>query len=277
METNKIIIITTRSGNKSRIDLLHKLILKKQQIFARINSRYELLLRDLDQIKREYMLRIGTLIDKDNRLDMDIIIHKNILTLIKEGLTYEQAVNQLKDNTYSGMFDNYDFQENTDFKTEYFTNFAENKTEKMVSDSKLKTLWKKAVLKFHPDLSTDPTEKQNREIIMKQINRAYFDGDIVTLKQLYNSTLLKSLDSATIEELELLLINIENKIIKLRKEYGALRKTVWFTWRKKINIAKKSGFDIFREMEDSLLDDVVRKMRILSDIKQELQYYKNNS
>lgn len=43
-------------------------------------------------LKREYMVKIGSLIAKDYQLDFEIIRYHNIITLLEAGASYEEAL-----------------------------------------------------------------------------------------------------------------------------------------------------------------------------------------
>lgn len=264
---NNSLIITPRYNTKSKFQTIIK---KKRLQLALINSKFEMLKMELDNIKHEYYFRIGSLMQRDNTLDMDIIVHKKILTYLKNGFTYKEAVNKI-----NGEF-NKEKQEILEEEEEIYTKRAEViDDEKIVDDNlkELKKLWKKAVMKFHPDLASDQTEKKERENIMKKINQAYSERNFEELNEVYKNTNIFPTKDMSIEDLQVILVNLENKVIQVKNNLLELKKTEWFNWKTKMKIAKKSGVDIFKEMEDSLLDDVLKKLRILSELKSEIDSF----
>lgn len=262
---NTIIIIQDRYS-KSKKETLKRIVLRKKKILLLVTSRYELLKMELDLIKREYYFRVGSVLEKDNQLDMDIIAHKNILSLMKMGLSYKNALEKIHEANHPVT----DFEQEQD-KEEFIAEQDNNMKQDGLDINKLKQLWKKAVIKFHPDLTPDPEEKKKREDIMKKINKAYTERDINTLQDLYKNTFISNPKEISIEQLEQMIVNVENRIIMTKKDFSALKQTEWYRWKAKMRIAKKSGIDIFKEMEDALLDDVVKKMQILSELKREIR------
>jgi hypothetical protein len=259
MEEKTLIIIADKeSSTKKR---LLSIIKKRKMQLMQLKTQFELLQLELEAIKREYYFRVGKLIMRDNELDLQIISHKNILSLLKQGLSYKEAVETIKNMFYS--------EESADKADEVFEDYASIALDNTSEDAqKLKTLWKKAVMKFHPDLVTDPTEKKLREGLMKQVNNAYAAQDYATLETIYTSNDVIQETETDLEALEQSLINLENIILKTRADMGDLKKTEWFSWKKKLRIAKKKGEDVFKELEDALLDDVIKKARKVADLKQ---------
>lgn len=255
--------ISVDSHNILRKKRLQQLILRKRKQVTVKSKQYGLLKDELELIKREYLLRVGSLFSRDNHLDIEIIKYKNILEFIRGGLTLEEAMVKVESEYYSE-----DFGDQTDFESRPDGEFmTEHGRETSGEEQQLKSLWKKAVMKFHPDLVSDQKEKKVRENIMKQINKAYNERDFKALNDLYKNNEVKGWHETTIEELEQLLIEIENNLISIKNEFQLLKKTEWYQWKKKIIEAKKDGIDVFKELEDSMFDDIVRKTRILTDLK----------
>jgi oligoendopeptidase F len=133
----------------------------------------------------------------------------------------------------------------------------------------LKKLWKKLIAKFHPDLVQNPTEKKKRDAVMKQINRAYEEGDYEQLLKIEKDH--AATKETTIENLEEMLLNLMKEIEVQVKLAAELKKSEWYDWMIKIENAKKKNGDIFAVTEKRLLDDIVEKFNIIKFIKQQIQ------
>lgn len=237
---------------------------KKKKILLRVTATCETLKGELESIKREYFLRVGNLLKRDNELDLEIISQKNLLALLKMGKSRLQAIESMKDSYFTET-------------SESFADYTQVHNQPHIDEinkEELKALWKKVVMKFHPDLAVDPEEKKQREEIMKSVNKAYAEHDIEALREIYNHNLLTQRHELSLADIEKMLVQIENAILMVQKEIVSLKVSEWYSWKKKISIAKRADKDIFKELERSLLDDIVKKIEILKSIKLQTSRYK---
>lgn len=119
------------------------------------------------------------------------------------------------------------------------------------------------VQKFHPDLVHDGEEKQRREEIMKQINKAYKEADLDKLKLIEQKQILEYEEEETNEVLEKLILSLRKALDRLNIEYNNLRKSEWYTWRESIKRAERQKRDLFAELEEKVLRDIAQKENIL--------------
>ncbi len=187
-----------------------------------------------------------------------------MLALLKMGKSRLQAIESMKDSYFTESSES--FADYTQMKTHSSSN--------EINSQELKLLWKKVVMKFHPDLAVDPEEKKQREEIMKSVNKAYSERDIEALREIYNHNLLSQKHELSLADIEKILIQIENAISMMQKEIVSLKVSEWYSWKKKITLAKRADKDIFKELERSLLDDIVKKIEILKAIKLQTAQYK---
>lgn len=261
-------IHTTFEGNK--IKQLKKIIYKKQQTLEELTMKTETLKMQLDLIRHEYHVRIGSLILKDNHLDLEILQLKNLKDLMLSGMSYAQALKHEEDKFYNEILRMQKEQEEIQQEEELLNGRLEVNDEE---EQEIKEIWKRLIRKFHPDLVTDKKEKIKREAIMKQINRAYTQNDRNTLKKLETGTTIDEIADSTIEQLEKILIDIENMIVVLTKEYSLLQQSEWFGWKKKLAKAKKNKEDIFSMLENDILDDIAKKISVLQKLREEIGHH----
>jgi hypothetical protein len=255
MTKNTDILITVESKNKER---LQKTILKRRQILIKTITRVEMLKVELEMTQQEYQARVGRLLLKSNQQDLDIIYYRNLLDLIEQGKTYLQAVKELEDTYYAQQRKYEEERQRLKEDEQIFNARAEEETPDFLEE--LKKLWKMLVSKFHPDLVTDPDEQKRREEVMKQINRAYEEHDLETLKKLEKDVHIDRIEESTVERLTEILQEIEDDIVEREEEYQQLRNSTWYHWKINIAKAKKRGEDIFADLERNLLDDIVKKI-----------------
>jgi hypothetical protein len=246
--------------------------IKRKQLLLAINKKrlelkqlvikVELLKANLDMAKNEYMVKVGSLILKDNQLDLEIIRLKNIIYYMDKGLSFDQASSKVERKYYSEQIEFDKEQEKIWVEKEIY-----NKRDKRIKipNIEIKKLWKKLISKFHPDLVRDSNEKIKRDKIMKQINRAYHEYDYDQLVRIENENLPQK--ENTIEDLEDKLIFIVNDILQQEENYKSLKLSEWHNWMEKINKAKKKNQNVFAETEKQLLNDITAKIELLKNLK----------
>lgn len=237
---------------------------RKRKVLEKITEKVEVLRMELDIIKDEYNVRIGKLYLKDNSLDLEIIRYRHISSLMEEGLSFNDAVKQIEDNIYNQLLELQHLEEEIN-EAEQLMQDRQEVTPKVEQD--IKKLWKQLIVRFHPDLVTDPKEKIKREEIIKKINNAYKENDYELLKILESKFFVDHVEATTIPTLEKTLVEIENMIVSLQKQYKELKTSEWFGWKQRLDKAQKKQIDIFADLEKSLLDDIVKKMSILNSLK----------
>lgn len=260
----RITVVTTNKRKQQ----LQKSIEQKKQILVLWNEKIELLRMDLDLIKHEYDVRIGYLLLKDNQLDLEIIQLKNLKRLMEEGMTYEEAVAYEEDKFYSEILRMQEEAKRIEEEKEMLENIY-NVSEEIAED--IKTLWKKLIRTFHPDLVQNLEEKHQREEIMKQINAAYAARDLEALQKIAVSNITPSIREMTVEDLEQALVDLENTLIRAKEEWEELKESEWYIWKIKIEKAKKTKEDVFAPLEKSLLDDITRKITIAQSLRAEVR------
>lgn len=223
---------------------------------------------DLDLIKHEYNVRIGGLLLKDNHLDLELLQLRNLKELMKGGMSYHQALKFEEDAFYTEMLEMQKEQERLNEEKKILEEI-QDVSEEVMDD--IKTIWKKLIRKFHPDLATDPQEKTEKEEIMKKINKAYSEHNLEVLRSFESMNGVIDSHEMTIQDLEKMIETIENSIIDAQGELTVLKKSTWYEWKKKrdkLGDAKKK--DIFAELEAKLLDDIVKKIEIVQKLRDEV-------
>jgi len=268
MIDHALTIRTSFSRDDKQKKQLQSSILAKRKRLTILITKNELLKVELEMVKQEYDVRVGNLYLKDNHLDLEIIHYKNILHLMEEGLTFEQAVKKLSETFYAEQLRMDQEKEEMKEQEEIYNKREVQSEEFSLAD--IKKLWKKLIAKFHPDLVTDTTEKKQREELIKQVNRAYEEYDLETLQKLERNIHIETYQETTVEKLEEILVQIENEIIEQVQIAEELQMSEWNGWKKRIERAKKKNEDIFKHIERELLDDIVRKYAILKAYKKEI-------
>lgn len=232
-------------------------------------TKVEELKMELDGIAHEYNVRIGSILLKDNQLDLEILQLKNLQELMKGGMTLQQATKYEEDAFYSETIRMQQEQEKLDEEKRMLSEIADV-SEEVMED--IKSIWKRLIRKFHPDLITNRAEKEKREEMMKKINKAYTERNLELLQQFANMQTLDEVKELSYDQLEKSLEKIEQSILDAQGELTVLQKSTWFEWKKKKEKAKKEGLsqDVFGELEQKFLDDIVKKIEIVQKLREEV-------
>lgn len=259
------LILKSDNESKEKI-LLLKTLSKKRKILMAITAKVEMLRMDLDIVKREYDVRIGKLYLKDDQLDLEIIRYHRIKTLLEEGYSYEKALEAIN-KIYEQDRINFDMKSEEILQEEI--DVAKRKKVDSYKENDIKKIWKKLLFQLHPDLTINEEEKRKREQVMKKINDAYAENDYDTLKQLEQLHYVESPDESSIQSIEQKIVEIENAIIFFENEYQNLLASEWYMWKKKSDHAKRKNLDLFKELEEKLLEDLTRKIKIVHKLREE--------
>jgi hypothetical protein len=262
---SRSLTISTTKETTKRKQLLG-VIKKKRIALKQLILKNEMLRVNLDMARQEYMVKVGSLFLKDNTLDLEIIRLRNILHLMEQGISYNDAVEELSQTYYAEQLQFEKEKEKIRFEEEIFMKREEHKP---LITSDLKKLWKRLIAKFHPDLTQNLTEKNKRNTIMKQINKAYEEGDYDQLLRIEKEH--AATRETSIESLEEILLTLMKDIDEQVQMYHELKQSEWHDWMIKIDYAKRRDKDIFADTERRLLDDIVAKFDVIKSLKNEIQ------
>jgi hypothetical protein len=241
-------------------------IQKKRSLLKQLVIKTETLRVGLEMAKQEYMVKVGSLFLKDNHLELEIIRYRNILHLMEEGKTYDEAVEELAQTFYAQQIA-FEREQSKIKEDEQIMNKREENS--AVERFDIKKLWKRLIAKFHPDLVQDPQEKKKRDAIMKRINIAYQEGDYDQLAKIEKDNLDHT--ETTVTNLEEILVQLIADIERQKEEFSSLKQSEWYGWMEKIERAKKKKENIFASTERMLLDDIVAKYDVLNALKEQIK------
>lgn len=256
-------------GEKEKVRnrrILLSLIKKKRVLLQKLIIRSESLKVKLDILKREYMVKIGSLVTKDNHLDLEIIKLRNLISLLEEGMTYENALKELEGTFYAEQLEIEREEGKIRFERMLFDRQEEEKSDEVMRDAK--KLWRKLITLFHPDLTQEPLEKKRREGIMKLINEAYEVGDIAALSKIERDHGVQ--DETSVQSLEEILTHIENDIVHQEMYYEELKSSEWYRFEKRLIRSRQTLDQMYADLEKKLLGDILGKIEVIKEFKREI-------
>ena len=241
-------------------------IQKKRAVLAQWVVKTEMLRINTEMARQEYMVKVGNLFLKDSHLDLEIIRFRNILKLMQDGLSYDEANEKISGTYYAQQIE---FERERKRAQEEEEIFQKRESHAAHLTENIKQIWKKLIARFHPDLVQDADEKDKRDKIMKLINRAYQEGDYDQLVNIEKEHIEEQ--ETSIDNLEEILARIMNEIIQQIELYAELKKSEWYDWMIKIEKAKKQHVNIFAETEKKLLNDIVAKIEVINTLRTQIQ------
>ena len=211
------------------------------------------------------MVRIGRLYMLKDKLDRAINQYKQIEKIMQNGFSYKEALKIVERRENFGTT-------GYKFSQEYVLMKEDIKEASKDDVEKIRNLYRKLTVKYHPDLVKDPDEKRKREKIMKKINKAYKELNLQELTNIFEEQMVYNFTNNSADFLKRKLTDYLNKIIQLEKEYKELIQTEWYVWMKKIEKARKEKTDPFKNLEMKLQEDIKKRKIIINDLK--LKYEK---
>ena len=237
---------------------LRKRFDEKRLELARLERRLDKLKTELLAIKHEHDVRIGSLLRESDQLDYDIFEARKIQDLLDRGYSQSDAKKLVEERAFA------------EFMKARAAAEAENDSEalrgaapsnkKLKEKGELKKLFRKLAMKYHPDRAQGDEEK------MKEVNRAYAEGNIEALRALERDEQVEVpiLDNETLERH---ISSIENAIDRLKQRFRAFTRSEWFLLKKELQKAKKEEQDLFADWEKRLMAEITQKKRTLTGLR----------
>jgi len=224
------------------------------------NSKVGVLYISLDKIKlriKEYQSRIN--LAKDKKLSPDDL--NNIEEEVKKSFSQERSkVENLESET-------------SDSSEEYDKNLETEKEKYLDRKSleKQKKLYRKLALRFHPDRAKNEKQRKEFEKIFPEINEAYQNGDLDTLKKYMKQAEREEQIAKEIPEEKLARLKKDYEIIlviilKIQRELEDLKTSETYKLKKKIDQAKEKGRDLIQELATTINLKISENQKILDKL-----------
>ena len=224
------------------------------------NSKVGVLYISLDKIKlriKEYQNRIN--LAKDKKLSPDDL--NNIEEEVKKSFSQERS-----------KFENLE-SETSDSSEEYYKNLEKEKGKYLDRKSleKQKKLYRKLALRFHPDRAKNEKQRKEFENIFPEINEAYQNGDLDTLKKYMKQAEREEQIAKEAPEEKLARLKKDYEIIlgiilKMRKEFKDLKASETYKLKEKIDQAKEKGRDLLQELATNIKLEISENQKILDKL-----------
>ncbi|KAA3642877.1 MAG: hypothetical protein DWQ07_20350 [Chloroflexi bacterium] len=128
-------------------------------------------------------------------------------------------------------------------------------------EEKLKTLFRELAKRYHPDLVTDPEEKQWRQEIMAQVNQAYTARDLEALELLESKP--ERFDEDVVQTPREQLISLQKELEHLEMVINDIERTLReidissaMQLKREVKRARRSGRDLMEAMAAELKERI---------------------
>ena len=128
-------------------------------------------------------------------------------------------------------------------------------------EAQIRELFRQLAKRFHPDLTSDPAEKEYREQIMAQVNKAYAHRDLKKLQQLAEQPDITpaSISKDRAEELLHLraeLVRLDGVIAEIKACLRHLEESPAMQLKMEARMQRRNGKDLLTEMENKLQEQI---------------------
>ncbi len=140
-----------------------------------------------------------------------------------------------------------------------------------LSPDELKRIYRQLVRRYHPDLTTDPAERERRNTLMADINAAYSQQDADALQALANQPDEVSLDqplaAMQLRQLRQVRDQLTRRIAQLRLNRTELMHSDLMELKIKASLAARENRDLLREMAAQLEQEYSACLRRLDELR----------
>ncbi|HUS50169.1 MAG TPA: DnaJ domain-containing protein [Candidatus Paceibacterota bacterium] len=226
----------------------------------------------------EYNSKIGVLYVSLDKIKLKIKEYQNRINLAKDKKLSSDDLNNIEEEVKKSFYQERSKVENLESETsnsseEYDKNLEKEK--KKYSDHEflevLKKLYRKLALRFHPDRAKNEKQRKEFEKIFPEINKAYQNGDLDTLKKYMKKAEREEQMARETPEEKLARLKKDYKvildiIIKLNRDLEDLKASEAYKLKKKIDQAKKKGRDLLQELATIINLEISKNQKILDKL-----------
>jgi hypothetical protein len=137
-----------------------------------------------------------------------------------------------------------------------------SETNDFIPPPELKRMYREAAKRIHPDLATDPADRERRTRFMAEANRAYETGDAEALQRILDEY-QDGVDSVTGEGIGAELIRIirqislaKTRLSAIEQELATLRKTEIALLKKQAEQSEQEGRDLLAELATAAREQI---------------------
>ena len=140
-----------------------------------------------------------------------------------------------------------------------------------LSPQALKSLYRQLARRYHPDLTTDPVERERRNRLMAEINAAYSRRDLIALQTLAAQSpdmpLDEPLAAIQLRQLQQIRDQLLRRIDQLKHERHTILNSDLMDLKLQDSLGARRGGDVLQTLADQLERDYAASLRRLDELR----------
>jgi hypothetical protein len=271
-------IVSGLNNIQKEISIWEVRLAEKEKKVSDLSIQIQNLKIALNLFLGEYNSKVGVLYISLDKIKLRIKEYQSRINLAKGKKLSPDDLNNIEKEVRGNFFqerskiDNLE-SETSDSSEEYDKNLEKEKEKYLDRKSleKLKKLYRKLALRFHPDRAKNVKQRKEFEKIFPEINEAYQNGDLDTLKKYMKQAEREEQIAKEAPEEKLARLRKDYEIIlviilKIQRELEDLKTSETYKLKKKIDQAKEKGRDLIQELATTINLKISENQKILDKL-----------
>jgi hypothetical protein len=271
-------IVSGLNNIQKEISIWEVRLAEKEKKVSDLSIQIQNLKIALNLFLGEYNSKVGVLYISLDKIKLRIKEYQSRINLAKGKKLSPDDLNNIEKEVRGNFFqerskiDNLE-SETSDSSEEYDKNLEKEKEKYLDRKSleKLKKLYRKLALRFHPDRAKNVKQRKEFEKIFPEINEAYQNGDLDTLKKYMKQAEREEQIAKEAPEEKLVRLRKDYEIIlviilKIQRELEDLKTSETYKLKKKIDQAKEKERDLIQELATTINLKISENQKILDKL-----------
>lgn len=271
-------ITSVKSDIEEEVSLWKTKVSEKEEEASILTLEVKELKTALNVFLGGYNARVGVLYVRLDKLKLNIAEYQHRINIARKGKFSSKGLQEIEEDVDETFHDERQkVKDLEDEASESYEEYERYKEEEKglplgeESRQELKRLWRKLALKFHPDRASSGEQSKEFNRIMSEINEAYKNGDLETLKKYEQKAEREEKIAKETPEEKLARLKEEHRnlliiIGNLREELAALNMSESYKLREKVEQAREEGVDLLEQLASDIKEEIAENQVILDQL-----------